>query len=59
MVYMWTVMKNSKLKDLSIRHWDCPACGTKNIDRDINAAQNIVNRQGNVMLTHGSSQRYY
>ena len=33
--------KNSKLKDLSIRRWDCPACGTKNIDRDINAAQNI------------------
>ena len=51
---MWTAMKNSKLKDLSIRHQDCPACGTKNIDRDINAAQNIVNRQGRVMLTHGS-----
>ena len=33
--------RNSKLKDLSIRRWDCPACGTKNIDRDINAAQNI------------------
>ena len=33
--------KNSKLRDLSIRRWDCPACGTKNIDRDINAAQNI------------------
>ncbi|WP_250122839.1 transposase [Chroococcidiopsis sp. CCMEE 29] len=27
---------------LSIRSWDCPSCGTKGIDRDINAAQNIL-----------------
>lgn len=33
--------KNPILKDLSIRHWDCPNCGTTNIDRDINAARNI------------------
>ena len=33
--------KNPILKDLSIRHWDCPNCGTTNIDRDINAALNI------------------
>lgn len=33
--------RNPILKDLSIRHWDCPNCGTANIDRDINAAQNI------------------
>ncbi len=26
---------------LDIRYWDCPKCGTKHIDRDINAAQNI------------------
>ena len=25
---------------LSVRHWDCPACGAI-LDRDINAAQNI------------------
>ena len=33
--------RNPILKDLSIRHWDCPNCGTTNIDRDINAALNI------------------
>ena len=33
--------RNPALKDLTIRHWDCPNCGTTNIDRDINAAQNI------------------
>ena len=26
---------------LDVRYWDCPHCGTKHIDRDINAAQNI------------------
>ena len=26
---------------LDIRFWDCPHCGEKHIDRDINAAQNI------------------
>jgi len=26
---------------LSIRKWDCPSCGTKDIDRDLNAALNI------------------
>ena len=26
---------------LDVRFWDCPKCGTKHIDRDINAAQNI------------------
>jgi putative transposase len=27
---------------LSIRSWDCPSCGTKGIDRDTNAAKNIL-----------------
>lgn len=26
---------------LSVRQWDCPACGAKDIDRDLNAAFNI------------------
>ena len=33
--------KNSKLKDLSIREYDCPVCGSHN-DRDINASLNIL-----------------
>ena len=35
------VYKNSKLKDLSIREYDCPKCGSHN-DRDINASLNIL-----------------
>ncbi|MDJ0716554.1 MAG: zinc ribbon domain-containing protein [Prochloraceae cyanobacterium] len=27
---------------LDIRIWDCPNCGTKDIDRDINAGKNIL-----------------
>lgn len=33
--------QNPMLKDLTIRHWNCPNCGVTNIDRDINAAKNI------------------
>ena len=33
--------KNSKLKDLSIREYNCPECGSHN-DRDINASLNIL-----------------
>ena len=45
--------KNSITKDLAIRKWTCPECGSVH-DRDINAAKNILSK-GIEMLTKGGT----
>lgn len=42
--------KNPGIKDLSVRVWDCPECGTHH-DRDVNAAINIRNEGMRLVTT--------
>ena len=41
---------------LDVRTWDCPSCGTKGIDRDINAGKNIL-AAGLAVIVCGSDIR--
>ena len=41
---------------LSVRSWDCPSCGTKSIDRDINAGKNIL-AAGQAVIVCGATVR--
>ncbi|RCV89602.1 helix-turn-helix domain-containing protein [Halomonas rituensis] len=39
---------------LNVRTWDCPDCGTQGIDRDVNAARNIL-QAGTALLAGAES----
>lgn len=43
-------LRNPELKDLSIRQWICPQCGTLH-DRDVNAAINIKNEGLRILMS--------
>ena len=43
---------------LDVRVWDCPGCGTQGIDRDLNAARNIL-QAGTALLAGAESCSKY
>ena len=45
--------KNSLTKDLAIRKWTCPKCGSIH-DRDINAAKNILSKGTTILTKDGT-----
>ena len=45
--------KNSITKDLKVRTWACPECGTIH-DRDINAAKNILSKGIEILTKNGT-----
>lgn len=43
---------------LTVRAWDCPSCGTQGIDRDVNAARNIL-QAGKAILVGADKLRHH
>lgn len=44
--------KNTEVKDLAVREWTCPQCGTYH-DRDVNAMQNIYSKGAELLRSEG------
>ena len=42
--------RNNEIKNLAVRKWICPECGAE-LDRDLNAAQNILNEGQRLLLS--------